>query len=335
MMVALTGCPDRTMYLAAQCSDPVGVGDDPAQLPRGCPVEDAGTDGGAGCECVQVPGTWSGPTWLWYGSPQQAPSCGGESLFEGYTDFVGGGACEICTCEPPTGSCALPSQLEVSTEACNLPGGSATSFDAPASWDGQCDGTTSVAAGVAHALTIAPLSMTENGCTLGLPVPAKVIPAQPGTFARACHGEGWTVCGDVIRSACIPRTEQPRPGFRLCVMKDGDHDCPANVSFTEKHVFYDRADEACADCGCGSPVGSVCKAMLSIYEDGVCAGSLVDQVSVSSVSPKCLDIQPPGQGLGSKSATPPVYIPGACEPTGGQATGVITGINPTTLCCRP
>jgi hypothetical protein len=44
MMVALTGCPDRTMYLAAQCSDPVGVGDDPAQLPRGCPVEDAGTD---------------------------------------------------------------------------------------------------------------------------------------------------------------------------------------------------------------------------------------------------------------------------------------------------
>jgi hypothetical protein len=333
--LALAGCPDWTAYLGGDCGSLVGMEGDPQLSRPGCPGDDAGADGGEGCECVQVPGNWFGPTWLWYGLAEQAPSCEGESFFEGYTDFIGGGACEICTCEPSTGSCALPSQLSVSTEACNLPGGSVSTFDAPVTWDGQCDGTTSVPAGVAYSLTIAPLVMNEDGCNPGPPVPAKVIPARPATLARACHGEGWTVCGDVISSACIPHAEQPRPGFRLCIMKNGDNDCPANVSFTEKHMFYDRADEACADCGCGPPVGSACKAMLSIYEDGVCAGPLVDQVSVSSVSPKCLDIQPPGQGLGSKSAAPPVYLPGACEPTGGQATGVITGINPTTLCCRP
>ena len=67
----------------------------------------------------------------------------------------------------------------------------------------------------------------------------------------------------------------------------------------------------------------------------MCVGPLVDQISISSVSPTCVDIQPPGQALGSKSAGAMTYIPGTCEPLGGQASGMITGVNPTTLCCRP
>lgn len=333
--LALAGCPDRTMYLAAQCSDPVGVGDDPAQLPRGCAVEDAGADGGEGCECVQVPGKWSGPTWLWYGSMEQAPTCDGDSFYEGYADFVGGGACELCTCEPSTGSCALPSQLTVSTEACNLPGGSVSTFDAPAFWNGQCDGSTFVPAGAAHSLTIAPLVMKEDGCNPGPPVPAKVIPAQGTTFARACHGRGWSVCGDVLRSACVAHDDVPGPGVRLCIFNEGDRDCPIDVSFTERHVFYDRAEEACEDCSCGPPTGSICKTMLSVYEDGACSGSLVDQVSISSAAPVCVEVAPPGQALGSKSAAPTSYVPGTCQPQGGEANGLITGVNPSTFCCRP
>ena len=333
--LAAAGCPDNVAYLGGDCSDPVGHGGDPQALPRACPVADAGPEAGGDCECVQVPGFWYGPTWLWYGPVGQAPKCDGESFYEGYADFASGGTCEVCTCEPPTGSCALPSTLTVSTKACNLPGGQASSFNAPSPWNGQCDGSTAAPPGVALSLTIDPRAIVENGCQAGPPVPAKVIPAQPATFALGCHGQGWSACGDVISSACIPRDQTPPPGFHLCILGYGDQDCPADVSFTEKHVFYDHADEACADCGCGPPQGSLCKAALSVYEDGMCGGPLVDQISVSSVSLTCVDIQPPGQALGSKSAGAMTYIPGTCEPFGGQGSGMITGVKPSTLCCRP
>jgi hypothetical protein len=51
--LALAGCPDWNMYLPAQCSDPVGVRDNPSQLPRACPVEDAGADGDAAADAAE------------------------------------------------------------------------------------------------------------------------------------------------------------------------------------------------------------------------------------------------------------------------------------------
>ena len=336
--LALAGCPDRIAYLGGDCSDPVGDGGDPRTLPRACAVIDAGPDVDDGCvggECVRVPGQWSGPTWLWSGPKEQAPVCDGDSFYEGYADFVGGGACEICTCQPPTGTCALPSQLTVSTKACNLPGGSSATFDAPAGWDGQCDSANQVPIGIAHSLTIAPLTMMENECEPGPAVPAKVIPVQGATFARACHGHGWSDCGDHTSSTCIP-DDAPRPaGFKLCIFHDGNEDCLSYTGFTEQHLFYDRAEEGCVDCACGQPEGSVCKAMLSVYEDGACSGPPLEQLSIASTGSTCVDTQPPGQALNSKSAEPPVYLPGACQPQGGQASGVITGVHPTTICCRP
>jgi hypothetical protein len=329
--LAVGSCSDWTMYLAAQCSDPVGVGDDPSQLPRACSTDDAGS----ACECVGVPSFWNGPTWLWQGATEQAPSCDGDSFYVGYTDFVGGGACELCTCASPTGTCALPSQLTVSTKACNIPGGSSSSFDAPIDWDGQCDSSNPVPIGIAHSLTVAPLIVMENECLPGPPVPAKLIPAKGTTVAVGCHGQGWSVCGDVVSSACVPHDDVPRPGFRLCILKEGDHDCPPTFTFTEKHTFYEKAAEECLDCSCGPPEGSVCKATLSVYQDGTCSGPPVEQLSIGSTASTCVDVVPAGQALASKSAGPPVYLPGACQPQGGQASGVITGTNPATICCRP
>ena len=108
--LALAGCPDRLAYLGGDCSDPVGDGGDPRTLPRACAVIDAGPDVDDGCvggECVGVPGDWSGPTWLWFGPKEQAPACEGESFYEGYADFMSPGICEVCTCQPPTGSVAF------------------------------------------------------------------------------------------------------------------------------------------------------------------------------------------------------------------------------------
>jgi hypothetical protein len=336
--LALAGCPDWTAYLGGDCGALVGMEGDPQTVPRACASEDAGSHADNGCvegECVEAPGGWSGPTWLWFGPKEQAPDCEGESFYEGYTDFVSAGLCEVCTCQPPTGSCSLPSQLTVSTKACNIPGGSISSFNAPASWNGQCDGSTKVPPGVAHSLTVAPIEMVEEGCAVGTPIPAKVISMAGTTFARACHGRGWSACGDQTNAACIPYAAPRPPGFRLCTFKFEDVKCRPGTSFTERYVFSDEAEEGCVDCTCGPPEGSMCKATVSVYENGLCGGPPFLQLPISSVDQTCVDIAPPGQALGSKSAGPTTYVPGACQPQGGQVNGKITPITPATFCCRP
>jgi hypothetical protein len=67
-----------------------------------------------------------------------------------------------------------------------------------------------------------------------------------------------------------------------------------------------------------------------------CSGSTVaNGITISSAGPVCLDIALPGQALGSKSAGPTTYLPGTCQPLGGDASGSVTKTEPATLCCRP
>lgn len=255
---------------------------------------------------------WDDPTWLWIGSEDQAPACPNglvSTAYEGHTDLVAPDLCEACTCEPPTGSCALPSTLTASTLACNIPGGSTTSFNAPAPWNGECDSTTQTPDGAAHSLTIDPLVMTENGCAPGPIAPAKVVSLRWDTFARGCDVVGW-LPGPTQRSACIRQDPLPA-GFRWCVFQKGINECPATPGnvFTEQHVFYQgvQDDRQCSACSCGAPTGSACTATISIYKgnDLTCGSSpVVPGITVSSAGPVCLDIALPGQALGSKLAGP-------------------------------
>lgn len=300
-------------------------------------------DAGGGCAvgaCTETPLHWDGPTLLWSGPAGQAPECptGPTGIaWEGHADLVAPNECEACTCEPPTGSCTLPSTLMASTTDCgNFLGGVHKSFDAPAPWDGHCDTAAQVPAGVATSLKIEPLTLVENGCMPGPPVAAKVVSSYWATDARACHGPGFLPCLDT-QSACTPIEDPPK--FRVCVTHEGEHDCPSypGAVFTEQHIFYEGAkdDRQCSACTCGPPMGSLCTAMVSVYAGGMCGGLIVDQGTVSSVSSRCVDIQPPGQALGSKSAGPMTYFPGACQPTGGDPSGVATGNDASTFCCRP
>jgi hypothetical protein len=286
---------------------------------------------------------WEEPVWLWFGSEEQAPECPqGSTTYEGHADLVAPDACEACTCELPTGACALPSTIVASSKDCgNFDAGMLTSFNPPVPWDGSCDSTAQLPAGAAHAVKVGALAMTEDGCAPGPTIPAKVLSWYWQTFARACDGAGW-VPSLIQRSICIPDADPGPPGFHLCTVRKGEHDCPSlkdNV-FTEQHIFFDGVDDkrGCSECTCGLPMGSICTATISIYKGGdlTCSGPPVDQLTISSATPKCIDIQPPGQALESTSAGPTTYIPGNCQPTGGQPNGLsATGTDPFTFCCRP
>ncbi len=342
LLVVLAGCGVHRVDLYA-CTDPDIGHRGPDGEPDECHERDM-VSGGPPCDADQVVHWWLGwdsPTWLWIGPEAQAPECprGSATLsYEGHADLVAPSVCEACTCEPPTGSCALPSTLTASTTACSMPGGASTSFNAPTSWDGSCDSTTQTPSGAAHSLTIEPIAMTENGCAAGPPSAAKVVALSWDTYARACD-VGW-VDGPTERSICLP-ADPPPPGFALCIYKEGERPCPTDSGniFTERHVFYQGVEDQrqCSACTCGAPMGSACTAMLSVYKgtDFTCNGTALTQTTISSSGPTCIDVQLPGQSLGSKSAESMTYLPGTCPAMGGDGSGNAIPTNPATLCCRP
>jgi hypothetical protein len=210
-------------------------------------------------------------------------------------------------------------------------------FDAPASWDGTCDKMNPVGPGLAKSLTIDPITVKQEWCPV-LPSPPKRALAPVWLKeAVACHADGTLRCNNPD-AKCLPK---PDLEWRVCVYHEGDVDCPNDFvgRWDDKHVFYDPIhgvddQRKCTDCTCGPPTGSMCTAQLYSYTDDVC-GALVDPgYTIASTGPKCVDIIPPGQPLLSKSATPTTYVPGACNAIQGVATGTITKINPSTLCCR-
>jgi hypothetical protein len=347
LLVALAGC---SKYMDGySCLHPDRGHKDADNNPDPCHENDpdAGEDAGAEPSCEvgeyahwRLP--WEGPTLLWIGPEDQAPECprGPTTLsYEGHADLAAPSLCEGCTCEPPTGSCALPSTLTASTAVCYAPGAT-TSFNAPTPWDGSCDGAIQTPDGAAHSLTIDPIIMTENGCASGPTVAAKVISLHWDTFARGC--DVGLPLGPVERSACLP-ADPIVPGFKACIFFNDEIDCPNDEPgnlFTEQHVFYQgvQDDRQCSACTCGAPTGGACTATLSIYKgaDLTCSGPTVaKEITISSEGPTCLDIQLPGQALGSKSAGSTTYLPGMCPPEGGVSSGAAIPTHPATLCCRP
>jgi hypothetical protein len=343
LLVTLTGC-EIHQYT---CTNPDKGHRDAFNNPDPCHLNDPDNAPAAGAEPSCETGQfahwshgWESPSWVWIGPEDQAPECpqGPTSVsYEGRADLVAPSVCEACTCDPPTGSCALPTKLTASAAECYAPGAS-TSFDAPIPWDGSCDGATQVPGGAAHSLTIDPIAMTENGCASGSPVAAKIVSLRWDTFARACDVALPT--GTIDRSVCLP-ADPIAPGFKSCIFSDSEEECPnervGNV-FTEKHVFYHgvQDDRQCSTCTCGAPTGSACAATILIYgNDLTCNGPTFAQIPISSTKPACLDITLPGQALGSKSAEAVTYLPGTCPPEGGVANGTAIPTIPMTLCCRP
>lgn len=339
LMAILTGCPPSRMDLGDDGPAPSDAGADAdADADESCPES----------ACFTSPAGWFGPYLLWFGPNGQEPQCpyGGPNgdAYIGYDDLVAPLACEACACGLPTGSCALPSVFTASSSTCATdgPGSLHFPFTAPDAWDGVCDNTTQVSAGEAKSLTIAPLTVTDGTCqVLDPPVPgltSKPVASSWDTFARACHGQALR-CNDPD-ATCLPT---PDPAFRVCVYQEGDNACPKVGNWPEKHVFYNDVEDRreCTECTCGPPQGSMCTALLSVYENSAstCEGPLVfNQLSISSESPgPCHDISPSGKPMGSKSATPPTYIPGTCASIPGLPVEgrIATKIEPSTLCCRP
>jgi hypothetical protein len=304
------------------------------------PQEDAGApmpDAAETCKglCVPVsPAGWSEAALVWVGNEADAPPCPADAVSEFYTGHGyrdGPIPCSACTCDKPTGSCALPATLTAAAASCADDGSGVahTSFDPPASWDGFCSGEIAIPAGklcggvpCVQSVTIAPLKPSgclPNGNTNASPPPWD-------TFVRVCLDTPYPLRCTTNSGVCV--TVPPGPEFKQCIIQRGYPPvlpCPPN--YPDKRIFYDGAAPYCAPCACRAPTGNTCAGSIALFEDGVCGSALGAAVSLDASGPTCIDV-PPGSALGSKIASDPIFKPGSCTPTGGAPEGMM-------ICCQP
>lgn len=340
---ALGGCRIVNLDVGYTCHDPDRGHLGPDGLPDPCHERDPKAGECQEGACEPVPEGWEGPWLVWHGSDGIPSTCPHDAPFAGwhYGDFIDPGGCPFCTCEPSSGLCELPTMIETSSAGCGDPAGVVTPFDAPPSWKGSCDNTAQVPAGAAMSVSIGPITIKKESCLPGPLGPGREYQAQWGTYALVCHGAGWRLCND-SKSWCVPEGDHEIAGFKLCVSQSVAPDKIDVAScgfapFTEKHVFYDGAEDTrnCT-CTCGPPQGSSCTAALSLDQDAACAAPVKQGIVIDSSGPLCVDLQSPVPGLNSKSSTKPTYHPGTCIPTESSvADGAVFPRDPWVYCCIP
>ncbi|MRG97830.1 hypothetical protein GF068_38810 [Polyangium spumosum] len=351
----MSGCPDARNV--AEFYDETEDADADAGSDAG---DDAGDDdagpstsgGDGGCElvceedCVPLrPGDFSFPLLAWIGPDEtSAPPCPDAAPVEQFVwhgdPIVPPAACGECTCGPSYGACALPSSIDAHAAPCaSAEGATTTPTDPPKYWEGACAADNAIPAETCgtstpcvQSVTIGPLVITDEACFASGTSTAPFDAPSWGTFARLCEGitpTGYAGCS--AAELCVPKAPA---GFRQCVQRTGIHDCPAE-GYSERFVFYEDFEDtrACSDCTCGAPDGSACVSSLAIHADAACTSPIVTE-DVSSDGPTCLDLATPGQAIGAKSATAPVYRPGTCQAQGGELLGDVELLGPRTLCCH-
>jgi hypothetical protein len=176
--------------------------------------------------------------------------------------------------------------------------------------------------------------MNESGCAPSQQIVPHKTPPAWSTFARGCEDTSSGTRGTCAKfgETCAPAAPA---GFRQCVSHEDDLDCPSFTPYSEKHLFYGGADDSrdCSPCSCGAPTGSSCSASLSVYSDSACSTSILSN-QIDSMGPHCFDLTA-GSSLGSKSISTPTYTPGQCQAGGGDPTGSISAVMPSTFCCLP
>jgi hypothetical protein len=151
---------------------------------------------------------------------------------------------------------------------------------------------------------------------------------------------GYDVPGCDANESCVPSIDLPN-GFRSCIYKRGEHECPSTWS-GDRHVVYEvTADKRgfidardCSPCSCGAPIGSGCTAHFRTFEDGACTKLISDDPIASFFGSQCTNVAP-GIAIGSKEISPLMYLAGTCEPLGGEPIGEVKPDpdQAVTFCC--
>ena len=305
-------------------------------------VSDARCDGVCVPTFVDIAGWSTQPFILWRGSTMNLPDteCPPNAPKPGQVWYANPDQtlmpCPACSCAPSTGVCMLPDTITVSASPV-CPSDAGVPFNPPSAWDGGCTSNDAVAGPVCDGgpclATVGPMIPVEDGC-----VPTQAIIPKLVKWGFAAYGCAGRTNGGTCESpgdVCAPAPPSAASGFSICVSRQGDDSliqCPQG--YPARTVFYPAGDDdrGCTPCECGPSEGGSCSSLVSVYADDACSMP-VGTVTASSSGPACVSI-PADSSLGSKQASPPVYTPGTCQPSGGEQTGSVKPIDPITFCCQ-
>jgi hypothetical protein len=358
---ALYACDHPVSLLPVECDPTVG----PDDLLWCEPKHDAGAPDAPNvmaplpCDCVRhFSEDWMGPGLFWVGpvsSPDELPKCPKVApTFErdGWMDLDSPPAiCDACACATPLGECTtLPSEITVRAAPCDTMG-ETLPYDGPAGWDGSCTDADAIPAGAkcpsgsqtlcAQSIYVSELGAPiEQACAPLAPLPPELPPATWQTYALMCSASnsGEPDC-PTNNQVCAPPVAAAPVGWRQCIRRDGNHECPEGWDGPKFTMYSETAiDEgrSCSECQCGSPLDGACAGLFTAYEDASCQVTAAQYYPIKSTEPVCINLMPTGIALGSKSITDLKYVPGTCPPTGGEPQGeaVPNSDGATTICCQ-
>jgi hypothetical protein len=280
-------------------------------------------------ECVDAPPDgWSGPGVLFRsGTDLDAsalPACPAPftvDALDGTTGPTGEPATCACACDAPAGaSCSTNISFYYDTACANLCASSALS---PGTCSTACSGaqTLKLAASVSQSGACAPQST------------AQVSPVTWASIARVCSSaappDAPGGCG--AGRACLARPPVPFTG-RVCIWQSGQTACP-DPAATRYLSFSGAADtRGCSVCTCGAPQGVTCNgASTTTFSDVACTTS--PETVTSATNAPC--VTAPAGIHGVESASNPTAAQGSCAPSEAIATGSLTPVGATTICCSP
>jgi hypothetical protein len=267
-----------------------------------------------------APSGWDGPAVFFAGEdlPDECPNAYDDELARGGLAATAEDAdCDTCSCSPSSPDCA--SFLTFSFGEDDDCGG----VTCPASVSASC---IEVTPGCLEDVTTAYLEpQIPNGVTSCSP--SGQSPSLPDAEwteeVLACAADGLDRGGCSSNSVCAPALPDDAT---LCILREGDHDCPDSGPYTERAVIYTdiEDDRTCSDCECDHD----CDYDWQVFAigDTTCETpqlSLSSENACAPVSPISGDIRL-GVEIGGT---------GDCEPSGGEPSGGVSEAGAITVCC--
>ncbi|MRG94001.1 hypothetical protein [Polyangium spumosum] len=324
-----------------------------------CPVETH--------DCVPLPEgddalLWhpNEPLLVWFGDnvegEENQPKCPADTApavqARMFSDLIAPPAtCDGCKCKPATADCdPVPTSITIRAGTCDDPSAATLPFDGPPGWDGSCTAANALPQGAEcppgsgvpclQSIEIGPLPPPQNEkCEVDVVEVPKVagLVTKWQTASLACRGEGDTSLCDNAGKMCLPKALFPH---RICIWREGLHkDCPEHYRGEQARWMYPeevKEGRGCTECACGAPSGGSCVSTLRLFQDGACSAQFMEKTTGSIVE-DCDPVVPFGRALGSKETSPPMYMAGTCEASGGEPFGEakVDLENAITFCCRP
>jgi hypothetical protein len=274
---------------------------------------------GPASDCVTAPPEgWRGPTLVTIApgnaEPSPCPPGFASDLLLSHAPPPGAAQCS-CTCEDPHD---VECNAIVTIATSDVVSGSCAAGTNASSSVGEC-----VAAPDAWSVVelTSATSVQGNSGSCDAVATQMVPPVEVVETFRVCgDGPGAEACDS--DGICVPTL--PDLGYRRCIVREGDHDCPAEWNDPLPLAFETLVDDrGCAPCICGEPQ-TLCTPYLEVHLDGSCSnlvevlgeGECTNDVSVQSVQTA-------------------YAIGGECMPSSARPVGGFEPQGPTTVCCLP